>query len=111
MLDAIRCLHIVEGVVGVFQIGAVQHHQNDEQPLVRFRADERILLPGPLPQLFEVFDIRPEAAAGLLMRALVVPQDERLHEIDGRLVIAERRQDPRLDDFDVALVTLRIIAL
>src|SRR5262245_66058423 len=43
----LRRLQFVECVVRVLQVGAVEQHENDEESLIRLRADERILFPGP----------------------------------------------------------------
>src|SRR5450432_1286609 len=40
-------LDFVQRVVLVFDVRAVEHHQDDEEPLIGPHADERVLLPRP----------------------------------------------------------------
>ena len=46
-----RQRHFVQGVVGVLEIGAVEHQQDDQQSLVGPAADERIALPRPFTRI------------------------------------------------------------
>src|ERR1041385_2208127 len=67
---------LVQGVVRVLQIGAVEQQQDDEQPLIRPLADERVLLPRPLPAVLQRGQIETEAAALNQMRARSIAQRE-----------------------------------
>jgi len=83
---------LVERVIRILEIGVAKHEQEDQQTLIRPGSDEGILLPGPVAEIFEVADGRPEPSAGFLVRTLRVSQRKRLQEINGWLVIPERPQ-------------------
>src|SRR2546422_3139389 len=85
-------LHVVQRVVDVLEIRAVEHHEDDEQSLVRFRADERVLLPGPLAHLLHGPQLQPESAAWGCSHARLIAHRERREKVDRRLVIAGGRQ-------------------
>src|SRR6266849_1224821 len=58
-------LDLVQRIVLVLEIRAVEHHQDDEQAFVRRRADEWVLIPGPLAAIFERRVMQAESSAGL----------------------------------------------
>src|SRR5262249_49849412 len=62
----------IERVVLVLHIRAVEHHQDDEESLVRTHADERILLPRPCADLFQRSVRQTKPSAWLRVRASVV---------------------------------------
>src|SRR5262249_25589527 len=53
-----RLLQLVKRVVRVLQIGAVEHHQDDEQAAIRRSVGEWILLPRPLAAILQRFVVR-----------------------------------------------------
>src|SRR5262245_50157591 len=59
----LSALHIIQRVVFVLEVRAVEHHQDDEQSLIRTHADERVLLPRPLAGVLERLVGQAEAAA------------------------------------------------
>ena len=97
-------LELVDGVVRVLQVRAVEHHQDRQQPLIRLLSDEGVLLPGPFAVIRQRGLIQPEAAARFDMPAGRVAQRERWQVVDRRLVVADRREHARQDDFDRSFV-------
>jgi hypothetical protein len=92
VLDAIAVLVLVERVVAVLQIRAVEHHHEREQSTVRPRADEGVLPPGPYALAVQRLFLEPESPARFRARAPVVLQLERGEVVHHRLVVADPRQ-------------------
>ncbi len=85
---------IVNAVVAVLQIGAVQHQQDDEQPLQFARAAERIVRPAPdVRQSLQRGEFRAEAGFAFL------PFTKRPggKVVNRRLAVPESPQDARDD--------------
>src|SRR6267378_2174045 len=104
-----RGLHVVQRVVDVLEIRAVEHQENDEQSLVRFRADERVLLPGPLTHLLHGWQFQPESSARRGSHARFVAHRERREKVDRGLVIAGGRQHARQHHFDRTFGSLVVV--
>ena len=92
LLDQIAVAMFIERVVAVLEVGAVEHHQQHDQALIRLGADERVVFPLPEAGLLERRVLEPEPAADFDMRAEVVFQLEGRQVIDRRLVVADRRR-------------------
>ena len=102
--DAVRrLLHVVDRVVGVLQIGAVQHQQHDEHAAELARGEKGVV--GPLPQFArrQRRQLRPEARLALAPRLLRPGRGPGRQVIDRRLVIAESPQDARHDNLGLRL--------
>ena len=116
-------LQLVERVVFVLDVRAVEHHEDDEEPLVGPRPDERILLPRPFTDVFDRLLGQAKATARFDMRALAVRDRQTREKVHGRLVVADCGQHPGERHFDrpfgplvvvrrlldVPLATLRIL--
>src|SRR5262245_21219639 len=90
---------LVQRVVGVLEIRAVEHQQDDQQSLVWPLSDKGVLLPRPFALTDERRQVQAEAASAFDMDTRFVAHRERLEVVDGRLVIAERGEDAREHDF------------
>ncbi len=82
-------LDFVQRVILVLDVRTVEHHQDDEEPLIRPHADERVLLPRPLADMLDGFVGQPKTTARLRVDAFVVLHRERRQKILGRLVVAD----------------------
>src|SRR5215468_11058864 len=101
--------HFIENVVLVLDVRAVEHHQDDQQPLVGTHAHERVLLPRPAVDGLDGFLRQTKTAARLDMRSLVVFDGERWEKVDGRLVVANCREYARQSHFDRAFRALSVV--
>src|SRR5262249_27030038 len=90
------------------QIPAVEDEQDREQALVGTRADERVLAPCPGAMGRERRLFQPEAPARHDARAQLVGERERGQEIDRRLMVADRGEHARQQDFNGTLGTLTV---
>ena len=102
-------LQLVERVVLVFEIRAIEHHQDDQQALVRPRADERILLPRPFAGVLDRFLGQAKTPARLYMRAFPVADRQRRQKVDRRLRVADGREDAGERHFDRSFGALVIV--
>ena len=91
LLDEIAVAVLVERVVGVLEVGAVEHHQHHDQSLVRLGADERVVFPLPEAGLLQRRILQAEAAADFDRLAEVVFQRERRQEVDRAAGDSRRR--------------------
>jgi hypothetical protein len=93
-------LHLVEHVVLVLDVRAVEHHQDGQQSLIRPRAHERVLLPRPAAGTLERFLAQAKSTTWLHVGALLVSDRENRQKVDGRLMVADRGQHARERHFD-----------
>ena len=91
-------------VVVVFQIGAVEHQQDDQQSVQLVRTDERVLLPPPvLVEAVECLQLRPEARLALGVPGAVTFERPRRQVVNRLLVVAESPEDAREQDLRLRL--------
>src|SRR5262245_27037595 len=96
-----RWLGIVDAVVRILQVGAVQHQQHNEQALQFTSTAERIV--GPTPHLFcanQIWKLGSEPSLAYDRRLAVSGIEPPGRQVvNGRLMVAEPPQYARQDDF------------
>ena len=92
-----RPLDVVQRIVVVLEISAVEDHHQREQALVGRGADKRILQPRPRPVRLQPQIVRTEARAAQLLALRLVNRDPALDEVRRHLT-ADRPDDARRHD-------------
>src|SRR5262245_14133286 len=88
VIDGAVALHVVQRVVRVLQIPAVEDEKNDEEPPKGKSVDKRIVLPCPRTASVQRRFVQSEPSSGFELRSLRVGQFECRQVIHGRLMVA-----------------------
>ncbi len=98
-------LNAIDDVLRVFEVPVVDHHHQYEQTLEWARADEGVVVPGPLTDVLLGFRLQTEPPARLNSRAAVLVESPPRHVVAGRLVVPDGPQQPRDNDLGLRFGT------
>src|ERR1700730_18097083 len=100
--------HLIQRVVLVLEIGAIERDQDDEEPLIRRRADKGVLLPRPWTAILErgVGEAEPPATFRVRARTRRVGHYEGREVVHRRLVIADCPEHMREHDLRLCFCAL-----